>query len=1315
MSDPSTPGDIIFESELATDAPTYLGDYQRVQGIVVLPVTAILEMALAAAVEAFDESGPYALEEVEFRHPLFLSEGRARTIRVTLSAKKSRASASFSVSSPPLDGQPNAEWITYADGVVRFEAGTAAERSSGPLLGGGPTRKGDLEFSLFYFGSREAEYDEARYDLLLEGAKFADRRGFTAVWTPERHFHPFGGSYPAPAVLAAALATITKRVGLRAGSVVLPLHHPLRVAEEWSVIDNLSKGRVGVSFATGWASDDFALSPDTYADRKDETFRRLDLLRRFWRGETVQIRGGSGKITGVKLFPTPRQPELPAWLTIVKNPEMYARAGELGIKVLTNLLGQTAEELAGNIVVYRDSLARHGHDPETGHVTLLVHTFIGEELGSVRDKVRAPFCDYLRSTVGIIQNLIKSLDLKLDLDRLSEADIDALLSFAFDRYFQSASLLGTRATALEMLARLREIGVDEIGCFIDFGVDAASVMESLRRLDELRASVAEHGRRSAPKAAAANPLAEIEARCAEELSGEEHYERLRAQGLAFGPSFRVVRRIRRREGEALGLLQLPDTLEQEAEAYGLHPALLDGGLQVITTLLPPDDDGTPGEHTYLPTGLKRIRIYDRPGARAWCHARLHPGQNAGGDKLMGDVRLVDETGRVLAEVVGLRLLRLARAAQPPATDILRDILYELQWEPLPQTRVEQLSRRFPPERGGRWLIFADGSGVGSGLSELLAASGEGCVMVSPGTTYEAVAPGHYKINPSRPEELRRLIEDTTGPGQLRYRGVVHLWSLEAAPPEATTAGTIEAAQEFGSKSVLTLVQELAGIKGTDAPSLWLVTRGSQQARLAPTPVSVGQAPLWGLARVIQLEHPELRCASIDLAGEGVEGEARLLFDEVWYERGEDQVAFRGDSRYAPRLARRAPWSPSPAISAPSLFRPDGSYLITGGLGELGLLVAEWMVRRGAKHLVLIGRRGATGEAEQVVARLREAGAEVVVVGADIAAEAEVAEVLERIGRSMPPLRGVIHTAMVLDDGVLLQMDRRRFDAALKPKVYGAWNLHRLTLDDPLDFFVLFSSAVSLHGSAGQGNYVAANAFLDSLAHHRRSLNLPALTVDWGRWGEVRQQPQQRLRERMALLGMRPLDPEQGLQALEWLLRHDATQAVVMSVNWPQVFESLPASANSHVLSRLVREVADPRRADAAGATPGDRATALALSPDERRIWLESHIKTSVGQVLRLDASELDVDRPLNMMGLDSLMAIEIKNRVETSLGLNLPLVSLLEGPSVAQLAARLSNELSEPPPQADEERLAHLLNMVGQLSDDEARELLDREKFTDAR
>jgi natural product biosynthesis luciferase-like monooxygenase protein len=1314
MSDPSTPGDIIFESELATDAPAYLGDYQRAQGIVVLPVTAFLEMALAAAAAAFPESGPHALEGVEFRHPLFLPEGRARTIRVTLSEEKSGA-ATFGISSPPLDGHGDAEWITYADGTVRFGAGAVAVRSRGPALGGRPGRRGELEFSLFYFGSREAEYDEARYDLLLEGAKFADRRGFTAVWTPERHFHPFGGSYPAPAVLAAALATITERVGLRAGSVVLPLHHPLRVAEEWSVIDNLSKGRVGVSFATGWASDDFALSPDTYADRKEETFRRLELLQRFWRGETVQVRGGSGKTTGVRLFPMPRQPELPAWLTIVKNPEMYVKAGELGVKVLTNLLGQTAEELAGNIALYRDSLARHGHDPDAGHVTLLVHTFIGEELGSVRDKVRAPFCDYLRSTVGIIQNLVKSLDLKINLDSLSEADMDALLSFAFDRYFQSASLLGTRATALDTIAGLREIGVDELGCFIDFGVDAASVMQGLERLDELRATLAERGALRLPRSAAADPLAEIRARCADDISGEEHYERLRARGSEFGPSFRVVRGVRRREGEALGLLQLPDTLEEEAEAYRLHPALLDGGLQILTTLLP-TDDGTPGELTYLPTGLKRVSVYDRPGATAWCHARLHPLPKADGDTLTGDVRLVDETGRVLAEVVGLRLQRLSRAAHRPAEAGLRDILYELQWEPLPQARGEQLSPRFPSERRGRWLIFADGSGVGTALSELLAARGEECVTVTPGMTYEMVAPGRFKINPADAWELRRLIEDTTGAGRPHFRGVVHLWSLEDAPPEAATAGTVEAVQELGSKSVVSLVQALAGVAGGDAPSVWLVARGSQQVGTVPAPVSVAQAPLWGLGRVIQLEHPELRCTSLDLSGEDVEGEARLLFDELWYERGEDQVAFREGLRYAPRLTRLAPESPDAAAPAPNLFRPDGTYLVTGGLGELGLLVAEWMVERGAKHLVLMGRRGATGEAARVVTRLREAGAEVSVAEADVAAEAEVAELLAQISHSMPPLRGVFHAAMVLDDGVLLQMDARRFDAALKPKAYGAWNLHRLTLSTPLDFFVLFSSAVSLHGSAGQGNYVAANAFLDSLAHHRRFLGLPALTVDWGRWAEVRQQPQQRLRERMALLGMRPLDPERGLRALEWLLRHDATQAVVMSVDWSQVFESLPNSAGSPVLSRLVREADDDhRRAVVAGAAPDGRAAALALSPDERRAWLESHIKSSVAEVLRLDASELDVDRPLNMMGLDSLMAIEIKNRVESSLGLNLPLVSLLEGPSVAQLAARLSDEMSEPPPPTEDERLAQLLKMVEQLSDDEARELLDREKFTDAR
>src|SRR5262249_36044571 len=224
-----------------------------------------------------------------------------------------------------------------------------------------------LAFSLSYFGTYQAAYSPSKYQLLIEGARFADAEGFQAVWIPERHFHEFGGLSPNPSVLAAALARETKRVQLRGGSVVMPLHHPMRVAEEWSLVDNLAGGdRVGVAFASGWHPNDFVFAPQSYGKQRELTFEGMEAVRRAWRGEPLSLRDGTGKDVDLKLHPLPSQTDLPCWLTIVNNQETYRKAGQLGVGVLTNLMGQTLEELTANIAVYRETLAEFGHDPQTG-------------------------------------------------------------------------------------------------------------------------------------------------------------------------------------------------------------------------------------------------------------------------------------------------------------------------------------------------------------------------------------------------------------------------------------------------------------------------------------------------------------------------------------------------------------------------------------------------------------------------------------------------------------------------------------------------------------------------------------------------------------------------------------------------------------------------------------------------------------------------------------------------------------------------------------------------------------------------------------
>jgi natural product biosynthesis luciferase-like monooxygenase protein len=368
--------------------------------------------------------------------------------------------------------------------------------------GGGMTRGAHasrkLDFSLFYFSADENEGGQDKYKLLLEGAKYADKNGFSAVWTPERHFHAFGGLYPNPAVAGAAVAAVTEHVGIRAGSVVLPLHHPARVAEEWSVVDNISKGRVGISFASGWQPNDFALMPGNFADNKNVMLRNIEVVRKLWRGESVAFDGPLGKPVELRTLPRPVQKELPYWVTSAGNPQTFIDAGRIGANVLTHLLGQTVEELAEKIAAYRQAYKDAGHAGE-GFVSLMLHSFVGPDMKVVRATVKQPLIAYLKTSLNLVKQYAWSfpafkrregMDAKdqgsVDLQSLAPEEMDALLEYSFERYFDDSGLFGTPESCLAMIDRIKAVGVDDVACLIDFGIASDTVLAHLPHLNALR-------------------------------------------------------------------------------------------------------------------------------------------------------------------------------------------------------------------------------------------------------------------------------------------------------------------------------------------------------------------------------------------------------------------------------------------------------------------------------------------------------------------------------------------------------------------------------------------------------------------------------------------------------------------------------------------------------------------------------------------------------------------------------------------------------------------------------------------------------------
>jgi myxalamid-type polyketide synthase MxaB len=351
---------------------------------------------------------------------------------------------------------------------------------------------------------------------------------------------------------------------------------------------------------------------------------------------------------------------------------------------------------------------------------------------------------------------------------------------------------------------------------------------------------------------------------------------------------------------------------------------------------------------------------------------------------------------------------------------------------------------------------------------------------------------------------------------------------------------------------------------------------------------------------------------------------------------------------------------------------DGTYLITGGLGALGLQVAEWLADHGAGAIALLARRAPSGDAAAMIASLNERGVKTLAIQGDVTEANSLDSALKQIPADYPPLRGVFHAAGVLQDGVLYDMDLDQLDKPLGPKVQGTWNLHVATQQAPLDHFVLFSSIACVLGSPGQANYAAANAFLDTFAAYRRAQGLPATSINWGPWADSGMAAEAGRDAQLASRGMSLLPSAQALDAMEALLKAGRTQTAVMSVRWADLFR-----AGTGVIPPLLRDIADQFADATAGADNAEderlRADLAAMTVEQRKEKLDRYFAEQLGAIMGMEADSIDVTQPLGTMGLDSLMAIELKNKIEKKLKIVMPMSVFMQEPSVGSLASHVAN------------------------------------------
>lgn len=763
-------------------------------------------------------------------------------------------------------------------------------------------------------------------------------------------------------------------------------------------------------------------------------------------------------------------------------------------------------------------------------------------------------------------------------------------------------------------------------------------------------------------------LSTIRERCEQHIDNSALYDTLAAHGHSYGPGLRVLTELWRGNSEALAHVTTTKDIPRHQHAL----RLLETCVQTAVIA------GSSGEQptVLVPNAVAEVVVESFPESDMLCYARAFPGDNG---QMLCDTMLLSSNGQVLVRLRGVQLEPGVTAHTQILSDPLKDWLYQVEWRVQPRDGKDQTQRSTDG-----WVIFADASGVGLQLATQFEQHHTPYILVRPHYTYTRLSETDYQIRPQHVDDISVLIHDINN---RRWASInlLHLWALDATTQDDAPASALLETQVDQAAHIVHLVQALVRESCATWPSLWVATQGSQAVERGDV-INPVQASLWGLGRVIVVEHPELWGGLIDLdCGFDAETAARALFDEVTQPNGEQQIALRETRRLVARLVRENGYTITPSLT----WRTNASYLITGGLGGIGLQMARWMVEQGARHLILMSRSPLPPRAtwadiptehrqHRIIATIRELealGATIHLAAVDVADTGALRAFLDTYRREgWPSIRGVVHAAGILMDRSILQLEPGAIEEVMRPKIAGAWTLHQLLRNAPLDFFVLFSAMGALLGSPGLANYAAANAFLDALVHYRRLYGLPGISINWGAWhglGFAASAGAQRLAQHLAGQGLASMPPEAALDVFNHLLGTFLSTVAVAPIQWEQFVDTrIPGE------QLFLEELVD-KQPQAEVNTSHSFREALEGAPthDEQAIMLQTHVQEQVAKVLQVASSRIELERPLGSMGFDSIMNLELRKRLETSFGLTLPATLMWNYPTVLAIAAHLAEQL----------------------------------------
>jgi amino acid adenylation domain-containing protein len=777
----------------------------------------------------------------------------------------------------------------------------------------------------------------------------------------------------------------------------------------------------------------------------------------------------------------------------------------------------------------------------------------------------------------------------------------------------------------------------------------------------------------------------IRTRAERHFDGSACYEALARMGYNYGPAFQGICEIWIGPNEALACVRPSVELGGGAADHHFHPSLLDACFQ---TLLTPEilthEPGAVRTSIRLPLSIEEVRtdpVGDQP---LWIHATI---SRRSTDEIVGDIIIYADSGAPLGTVTGFRASNVEKAAAKVVLTTIDNWLFDIVWIEKDPIAAEAQPDGSTAATDAGWLVFADSQGIGDQLAALVAARGERCCLVRPGDRFRLSKDGtEAAVVPGSLDDLARLFAGLAKGEPRPFRGILHLWNLDSPAFDTVSLEDLRSVNTHGSYSLVALARAM--LSAQVAGKLFVVTRGVHVVGADDVPEPLG-APAWGIGRVLwyqELAGNRGKLIDLDPAA-GPDGlrrreEAEALLREALV-HDEDEFALRGGKRFTSRLRQAADL----ARPFPLRLRADACYLVTGAFGALGRLLCRMLVKRGARRLILMGRSklpdrtewrdvdpdSTVGRNVRFIKELEALGAEIIPAQVDITDEPHlVAWLADFRRRDLPPIRGIFHSAGQVRDTLITQMDRETFDCVYDPKVLGSYLLHKHLDGEPLEHFVLFSSIASLMTTAGQTNYAAGNSFLDALAHRRQSRGLPALSVDWGPWATG-------MIEELGLIdhyrnsrGMSCLSPEAGIDVLERVLGQDRAQILVATiVNWPVFLAWYP------VTPPLVADIAQQSSASSASDS-GSFVEAFRNADDQtRRALLADRFTALIADVLHVKPSQVDPQVSLNILGLDSLLAIELRARVNNEIKVSLPVVTLLSGSTVDQLVDTLYAALVE--------------------------------------